>query len=165
MRLIAAVLFLCVLFSCARRQEAKAAGSPEAAPADLLSALERPDGFVVDRGMGAIPENVRAAFAKAAGDKSFAMAEPGGAWRATDVVLDRHLPHRRFIAVAKSAEFYLVFYERGGIARSDNVAAFRMVNGAAEPVWHAFVPPGVADPAGLREALGRKAAVVGGGYF
>jgi hypothetical protein len=125
-------------------------------PDDLLATLVTPNDFNLHHRVSDIPDSVRTAFAKAAEEETFSMAEPGGAWEETDVIRDPRLPQRRLTAVATSGAFCLVFYEHGGIVRSNNVAAFRLSHDGAEPVWHAYLEPSVANPTVLRDAIERK---------
>jgi hypothetical protein len=91
-----------------------------------------------------------------AGQVDFLMADPNGRWEATDVIRDPELPRRRLASVAMSAELCLLFYEHGGIGKNDNVAAFRISDNHAEPIWHAYVPHEVANPTELTKALQEK---------
>jgi hypothetical protein len=55
-------------------------------PDELISALAQPNNFRVYRSVANIPDSVRSAFAKAADENSFLMADPNGRWEATDVI-------------------------------------------------------------------------------
>lgn len=137
---------------------------PAAPPADLLAALKTPNSFNLRHSVSEIAPEVRTAFARAAGEQNFSMADPGNAWEATDVIMDRRLPRRRLTALAVARGFCLVFYEHGGFAANYNVAAFRTSAGSSELIWHAVLGPAVADAAGLRDAISRNEAS-GGGYL
>jgi len=133
-------------------------------PEDLLSALRNANGFQVQHTIANIPPLVRAAFAKAT-HQEFSMAEPGDKWQSTDVIIEPRLPWRRLTAVAVSTEFCIVFYESGGIGKSNHVAIFRLSSRAAEPVWHAYLDDSVADPASLAVAIDQKRIYVGATHF
>lgn len=120
---------------------------------DLKSALHIPSQFVQYHKVADVPQPVRLAFAKAAEEENFFMADPGGKWEATDVIIDARLPRRRLSAVAVGAGLCLLFYEHGGIGRNNNIAVFRLGNGQAEANWHAYVPDDVVDSISLAEAL------------
>ena len=107
-------------------------------PDDLVKALSNPSQFRLDRKVVNVPGSVRAAFAQANNVTSFSMADSGGRWEATDVIRDASLPRRRLSTLAIGSGLCLLFYERGGIRKDDNVAVFRMANGRAEAIWHAF---------------------------
>jgi len=74
------------------------------------------------------------------------MAGPNRQWEATDVIRDPQLPRRRLTSVAIGGQFCLLFYEHGGIGKNDNVAAFRISEDHAEPIWHAYVTTDVRNP-------------------
>ena len=122
-------------------------------PDDLVRALMKPSDFHVYRSLDNVSGSVRSAFAKAAGEESFSMAEPNGRWEATDVIRDPQLPRRRLSSIALGGELCLLFYEHGGIARNDNIAVFRIARDHAEPIWHAYVARKVRDPNALAKAL------------
>jgi hypothetical protein len=125
-------------------------------PDDLTRALSNPSQFSVYRTVTNVPEVVRSAFAKAADEESFSMADPGGPWEATDVIGDASLPRRRLASVAIGSGLCLLFYEHGGRGKNDNVAVFRMADGRAEATWHAYIPHAVVNPADLAKALQQK---------
>ena len=74
------------------------------------------------------------------GDK---IAEPGGNWNATDVISDATIPAKRLIWAAVGGDYYLVHYERGGIAHTFHVLIAKMEKGEAKPkvVWNAIGGP------------------------
>jgi hypothetical protein len=125
-------------------------------PDDLTRALSKPSQFSLYRKVASVPEAVGLAFAKAADEGSFSMAEPGGKWEATDVIRDTKLPRRRLSSAAIGAGLCLLFYEHGGIGKNDNVAVFRIADGRAEAAWHAYVSHAVVNPADLASALQEK---------
>ena len=49
------------------------------------------------------------------------LAEPGRKWNATDAITDPTLPGKRLIWAAVDGEYYVVHYERGGIAHTFHV--------------------------------------------
>jgi hypothetical protein len=70
------------------------------------------------------------------GDK---LAEPGQNWNATDVITDPTLPGKRLIWAAVGGEYYVVHYERGGIAHTFHILVARLTKGDAKPIlfWRA----------------------------
>jgi hypothetical protein len=76
------------------------------------------------------------------GDKNN-LAEPGGKWNPTDVVMDATLPSKRLIWAAKGGDYYVVHYERGGIAHTFHILVAKLVNDDAKPkiVWSAMGRP------------------------
>jgi hypothetical protein len=71
------------------------------------------------------------------------LAEPGRKWNATDVIMDATLPGKRLIWAAVGSDYYVVHYERGGIAHTFHVLVAKLVNGEAKPkvVWSAIGGP------------------------
>jgi hypothetical protein len=122
-------------------------------PAEVRGALEDPTAFQISAAVSAIPNSVRTSFAKAAGEKSFSMAEPGAEWQSTDVVYKLALPHRRLGHVALSKSFCILFYERGGRGWSYHVAVFRLAQNDAKLLWSGSAFQKVPDPAGLLIAI------------
>jgi len=129
----------------------------EGLPADVRAALKEAGAFQARGAVGAIPVAVRAAFAKAAGGESFEMAEPGAPWQVSCVIATppgkTPLPARRLVKVFLSKSFCILFYERGGVARTNHVAIFRLTQGDATLAWRAYVPQSAGDPAGLLTAV------------
>jgi hypothetical protein len=71
------------------------------------------------------------------------VAEPGQNWNATDVVSDPNLPGKRLIWAAIGGEYYVMHYERGGIAHTYHILVAKLVKGDAKPtvVWQAMGGP------------------------
>ena len=82
------------------------------------------------------------------------VAEPGQNWNATDVVTDRTLPTKRLIWAAIGGDYYVVHYERGGIAHTYHVLVAKMAKAATNPkiIWRAIGGP-FKDYAGFVDAL------------
>ena len=71
------------------------------------------------------------------------IAEPGGNWNATDAISDPTLPAKRLIWAATRGDYYVVHYERGGIAHTFHVFVAKMAKGEAKPkvLWNATGGP------------------------
>lgn len=82
------------------------------------------------------------------------LADPGQKWNATDVITDRTLAGKRLIWAAVDGEYYVVHYERGGIAHTFHVLVARLAKNDAKPkvVWHAVGGP-LKDYAAFLDAL------------
>jgi hypothetical protein len=106
-------------------------------PADVRAALEQAENFKPFSSVSSIPDSVRASFARATREKSFAMAEPGAKWQVADVVLEPSLPWRRLQSGMASTNFLVLFYEHGGIGHSYHVCVFRLSGADAQLAWHA----------------------------
>jgi len=65
------------------------------------------------------------------------LAEPGQKWNATDVITDPTLPGKRLIWAAVGGEYYVVHYERGGIAHTFHVLVATLTKNNAKPkvIW------------------------------
>jgi hypothetical protein len=62
-----------------------------------------------------MPASVRQAFAEITGEPSFALANPGQKYQATDFVDVRELPRRRLVFAGVRGDDWFVHYEVGGI--------------------------------------------------
>jgi hypothetical protein len=82
------------------------------------------------------------------------LAEPGQNWNATCVITDPSLPGKRLIWAAVSGEYYVVHYERGGIAHSFHILVAKLTKNDAKPkvIWQAGGGP-LKDYAAFVEAL------------
>ena len=71
------------------------------------------------------------------------LAEPGQKWNATDAIIDPTLPGKRLIWAAVGGDYYVVHYERGGIAHTFHVLVATLANNDAKPkvVWRAMGGP------------------------
>ena len=67
------------------------------------------------------------------------LAGPGQNWNATDVVTDPTLPGKRLIWAAVGHEYYVVHYERGGVAHSFHILVAKFTKNDVKPkvVWRA----------------------------
>ena len=88
-----------------------------------------------------------------AGDKA-RLADPGQKWQATDVIMEPNLPGKRLIWAAIGSDYYVVHYERGGIAHSFHIFVARVAGNDTQPkvVWRALGGP-FKDYAAFLEAL------------
>ena len=83
-----------------------------------------------------IQDDVKQAFDKIARQTPFAMANPGEPFQVTDVVAFQKLPWRRLVFAGVQGDMWFLHYERGGLAHSYYVVAFK-VDPHGEPrfVW------------------------------
>jgi hypothetical protein len=74
------------------------------------------------------------------GDK---LAEPGQNWNATDAISDPTLPAKRLIWAAIGGDYYVVHYERGGIAHTFHVLVAKLAKRETKPkvIWQALGGP------------------------
>lgn len=80
------------------------------------------------------------------------IAEPGAAFRATDIILEANLPTRRLVMAACSIDHCMVYYERGGIAHTWHVALFHWTPAATRFEWGGIAPGGLKTIDDLRKA-------------
>ena len=73
--------------------------------------------FTLVKDTEAIPANIKQSFAEITREPSFALANPGQEYQATDVVNPKkpRLPSRRLILAGRCADKWFIHYERGGI--------------------------------------------------
>lgn len=112
--------------------------------------LENPSRFHEVNATSDLPPAI---VALCAGDKNN-LAEPGGKWNPTDVVIDATLPSKRLIWAAKGDDYYVVHYERGGIAHTFHILIAKLGKNDAKPktVWSAVGGP-FKDYAAFLQAL------------
>ena len=82
------------------------------------------------------------------------LADPGQKWNATDAIIDPTLPGKRLIWAAVGGDYYVVHYERGGIAHTFHVLVAKLAKDEAKPkvVWSAVGGP-FKDYAAFLDAL------------
>ena len=82
------------------------------------------------------------------------LAELGQNWNATCVITDPSLPGKRLIWAAVGGEYYVVHYERGGIAHSFHILVAKLSKNYAKPkvIWQAGGGP-LKDYAAFLEAF------------
>jgi hypothetical protein len=71
------------------------------------------------------------------------LADSGQKWNATDAIIDPTLPGKRLIWAALGGDYYVVHYERGGIAHTFHVMVATLNKGQAQAkvVWSAVGGP------------------------
>jgi hypothetical protein len=137
-----------LLWSCA------AAGGQAAAPlSDALRAHLKNDRFQIVSTLRGLPLGVRDELSALFGGRYLDIAEPGTAFRATDVVVDPALSTRRLVTAACSMDHCFVYYERGGIAHTWHVAVFRWTPDATRFEWGGNAPGGLGTVDAVRTAL------------
>ena len=71
------------------------------------------------------------------------LAGPGEKWNATDSIVDPTLPAKRLIWAAVGGDYYVVHFERGGIAHTYHILIAKLANNHAQSkvVWRAMGGP------------------------
>jgi hypothetical protein len=75
-------------------------------------------------------------------DHAQRLAEPGGPWSPTCIILDKSLPEKRLIWAAVVGDFYVVHYEMGGRGHSYHVLVAQVKEPTtAIPIWRGVGGP------------------------
>ena len=128
-------------------QAASTVALPEALRAHIKG--ERLDVVTSVRGL---PLGVRDALQVLFNSQTLDIAEPGTEFQATDVI-GSELPIRRLVAAGCSLDHCLVYYERGGIAHTWQVALFHWTPKMTRFEWGAAAPGGLKTIDDVRNAV------------
>jgi hypothetical protein len=132
------------------------AGSQTPGPVVLPAALrahvknERFDPITSIRGL---PLGVRDELQRLFGSPTLDIAEPGAPFQATDVMRTPRLPTRRLVAAGCSTDHCLVYYERGGIAHTWQMALFHWTPSATRFEGGGIAAGGLAGIDDVRNAI------------
>jgi len=132
------------------------AGSQAAAPVALsreLRAHVKDERFEIVTSIRGLPLGVRDGLQTLFGSKALDIAEPGAEFQVTDVVVNPKLPIRRLVLAGCSTDHCLVYYERGGIAHTWQVALFHWTPAATRLEGGGIAPPGMASIDQVRNAI------------
>ena len=132
------------------------AASQAAAPVVMPGALQahvKDERFEIVTSIRGLPLGVRDGLQTLFGSQTLDIAEPGAAFQVTDVVGARKLPIRRLITAGCSTDHCLVYYERGGIAHTWQVALFHWTPSATRFEEGGIAPPGLASIDQVRNAI------------
>jgi hypothetical protein len=131
-------------------------GSQASRATELSQALraEVKDGrFQVVTSVRGLPLGVRDALQTLFNSPTLDIAEPGAEFQVTDVVGTSRLPFRRMVAAGCTANYCLVYYERGGIAHTWQVAMFHWTPAATRFEWGGTAPGGLKTIDDVRKAV------------
>ena len=126
------------------------------APAALSEALRahvKADRFDVVTSIRGLPLGVREGLQTLFGGFSLDIAEPAAAFQATDVMSTPRLPSRRLVAAGCAIDHCIVYYERGGIAHTWQVALFHWTPDATRFEWGGIAPGGLKTIDDVRKAI------------
>jgi hypothetical protein len=135
---------------------AVASAGQAAAPAALPGALRahlQDERFEIVTSIRGLPLGVRDGLQTLFGSQALDIAEPGAAFQITDVVVDPKLPMRRLVAAGCSNDHCIVYYERGGIAHTWQVALFHWTPDATRFEWGGIAPRALASVEDVRNAM------------
>lgn len=127
--------------------------APAAALSEALRAHLKGERLDVVTSIRGLPLGVRDALQTLFGGQALDIAEPGAEFQATDVVVNPKLPIRRLAAAGCSIDHCLVYYERGGIAHTWQVALFSWTPAATRMEWGGSAPGGLATIDEVRKAV------------
>jgi len=120
---------------------------------DALRAHVKDDRFQIVTSVRGLPLGVRDGLQTLFGSQSLDIAEPDADFQVTDVAGARALPIRRLVAAGCSADHCLVYYERGGIAHTWQVALFHWTPAATRFEWGGVAPGGLMTIDDVRKAV------------
>jgi hypothetical protein len=109
--------------------------------------------FAIVTSIRGLPLGVRDGLQALFGTQALDIAEPGGEFQVTDVIVNPKLPIRRLISAGCSADHCLVYYERGGIAHTWQAALFHWTPAATRFEAGGIAPRGLASIDDVRLAL------------
>ena len=128
--------------------------APTGALPEALRAHLKDERFEIVTSVRGLPLGVRDGLQTLFGSPELDIAEPGAEFQATDVIGKVKLPIRRLIAAGCSTDFHcLVYYERGGIAHTWQVALFHWTPAATRFEWGGTAPGGLATIDDVRKAV------------
>jgi len=120
---------------------------------DALRAHVKDDRFQIVTSVRGLPLGVRDGLQTLFGTQSLDIAEPDADFQVTDVAGARALPIRRLVAAGCSVDHCLVYYERGGIAHTWQVALFHWTPAATRFEWGGVAPGGLMTIDDVRKAV------------
>jgi hypothetical protein len=132
------------------------AGSQAASSVSLSGALHahvKDERFGIVTSIRGLPLGVRDGLQMLFGSQTLDIAEPGADFQVTDVFGNQKLPIRRLVAAGCSTDHCLVYYERGGIAHTWQVALFHWTPAATRFEWGGTAPGGLATIDDVRNAV------------
>src|SRR5262245_58368946 len=125
---------------------AAVAGRQAAPPTPLSGALRA---HLSDERLGIVtsirglPLGVRDGLQTLFGSQALDIAEPGAEFQVTDALVNAALPIRRLVAAGCSTDHCLVYYERGGVVHTWQVALFHWTQAATRFEWGGSAPGGL----------------------
>ena len=127
--------------------------APAGALTETLRAHLKNERLEIVTSIRGLPLGVRESLQALFGTQSLDIAEPGAEFQVTDDVGARKLPIRRLVAAGCSTDHCLVYYERGGIAHTWQVALFHWTPEATRFEWGGTATGGFATIEDVRNAV------------
>jgi hypothetical protein len=119
---------------------------------EALRAHIKGEQFQIVTSIRGLPLGVREELQRLFGSPTLDIAEPGAEYQTTDVI-GSELPIRRLVTAGCSIDHCLVYYERGGIAHTWQLALFHWTPAATRFEWGGSAPGGLATVDDLRKAV------------
>jgi hypothetical protein len=127
--------------------------APTVALSEELRAHVKDDRFQIVTSVRGLPLGVRDGLQKLFASPELDIAEPGAEFQVTDVIGTPKLPIRRMVAAGCARDHCLVYYERGGIAHTWQVALFHWTPAATRFEWGGIAPGGLKTIDDVRNAV------------
>ena len=128
-------------------------GVPPTALSRELRARVQHERFAIVTSIRGLPLGVRDGLQKLFGSQSLDIAEPGAAFQVKKAAGNSNLPTRRMVAAGCSYDYCLIYYERGGSARTWHVALFHWTPDATRFEWGGAAPGGLVTIDDVRRAI------------
>ena len=128
-------------------------GAPAAALSGKLRTRLQNDRFGIVTAVRGLPLGVRDQLQKLFGTQSLDIAEPGAPFQVEKAPANSNLPTRRLVSAGCSYDYCLVYYERGGAARTWRVALFHWTPDATRFEWGGTAPGGLKTIDDVRRAI------------
>lgn len=135
---------------------ATTAAQAPAPPGELSAAMRthvRSERFQIVTSVRGLPLGVRDALQALFGSPVLDIAEPGTPFQVTDNIVTPRLPIRRLVSAGCSSDHCLVYYERGGIAHTWQVALFHWTPSGTRLDAGGIASGGLASVDAVRDAL------------
>jgi hypothetical protein len=128
--------------------------SASATLSEALRAHVKGEQFSIVTSIRGLPLGVRGELQTLFRSPTLEIAEPGAEYQATDVIVKPGLPFRRLVKAGCSKDFHcLVYYERGGIAHTWQVALFQWTPDTTRFEGGGAAPGGLATIEDVRNAV------------
>ena len=127
--------------------------APTVALSEALRAHVKDERFDMVTSIRGLPLGVRDGLQTLFGSQTLDIAEPRAEFQVTDVVVKPGLPIRRLVAAGCSIDHCLVYYERGGIAHTWQMALFHWTPAATRFEWGGIAPANLKTIDDVRNAL------------
>ena len=131
---------------------ARQSAPPAALPKELRVHVQN-QRFDAVSSLNGLPGGVRTELQTLFGSRKLDIVDPGAAFQASGETADSRRPTRRLVAAGCSHADCLVYYERGGSARTWRVALFHWRPNATTLEWGGTAPAGLTSIDAVRSAV------------